>query len=214
MQIQELLQVYAQLHAGRNRDLKYQSFYDLIAAYGRKFTPIPRPKNVRQGVPRHCYYNATQIARKGRHLYCEGFYISNEIGFPVSHAWLMDESGNAIDPTLDYKPETQQQYFGVALAFDFVKWHQSISKEAAILESDYIHHYKLLREGFPPAAVTNASDLDTLIQQATDQGVLYAAHPTPDGNVSIRQTKTEIPQVMRPANALVHLLKTTARIAT
>lgn len=215
MSIHERINLFSSFYASNrpSNDYKYKSFYDLIAAYGCTFTPIKRPKGVKQGVKRYCYYNSTQVALAGKYAYCEGFYSSDEVGFPVLHAWLTDGQGNAIDPTLPYKSQTNQQYFGVALSLEFVLWHQGISGYSAILESDHAHRYKLLKEGFPANAIQNPSELDTLAQEAIKRRSIYAMSRMDDGNILIRLFKSSTPEAQSPAEALYYLATTLHKVA-
>lgn len=199
MRLIQMIDRYARLYAsdGCNR-YQYASFYDLVADQGCSFTPVDRPKNVKRGIPQHCYYNATCEAKrriKQPYLYCEGYYLRDDIGFPVAHAWLTDRDCKiAIDPTLSYDPALNPQYFGVTLSLDFIKWHQKISRACAIFESDYMHRYQLLREGFPDGAVLNASELQTLKQQARNQ-------------------RLKLDPGLRPAEVLLHLSTTLHEVA-
>jgi hypothetical protein len=60
----------------------------------------PRPKGVRKGRPKQCFYNATNLVLGCPGLvYVEGYYACKTLGIPLLHAWAVDAAGNIIDPT-------------------------------------------------------------------------------------------------------------------
>ena len=80
--------------------------------YCRFWNNQPRPKGVRQGQKRKCFFNAFQLAdRNSDYCYVEGWADDN--GLLLEHAWCVDRSGNVIDPTWQYNPHIV--YFGVPL---------------------------------------------------------------------------------------------------
>lgn len=70
-----------------------------LLQHGYSFTFGPKPKSVHWQLPRHCYFNALHLARrgKGRYVYCEGL-ATNII--PTQHAWCYDrKTGLVVDNT-------------------------------------------------------------------------------------------------------------------
>lgn len=84
--------------------------HTLVSQYGRAY-PVTSGTFVGGGKPGMCYMNAALRAIQNDHLtYVEGFI--NLFGVPISHAWLDDGSGNAVDPTLS-NGDGIIEYFGV-----------------------------------------------------------------------------------------------------
>lgn len=90
----------------------------------RDFTPVPRPKTVRKMADKACYRNALRVVlrhhpqTRGTHagdlpiyMYAEGLAWS-AFG-PVHHAWVVNEEGDAIDPTWS---EVGSRYYGITFA--------------------------------------------------------------------------------------------------
>lgn len=68
-----------------------------IMQHGRWFDPLPKPKRIRWGVPKHCFMNAARLALNDLSLtYCEGYALG---GIPLHHAWVADAAGTVIDNT-------------------------------------------------------------------------------------------------------------------
>ncbi|MEU8606038.1 hypothetical protein [Streptomyces parvulus] len=79
---------------------RYRSVYDLVAANGRWFTPIPLPVEVQPLPERHCFANAAATEREHPFLtYTEGFAVATGSPVPTAHAWCTDSHGRVIDPT-------------------------------------------------------------------------------------------------------------------
>jgi len=80
---------------------------ELVADRGQDFTPISRPAHIAQGEAKNCFQNATDLSldSKDNLRYVEGVACSENIPFPIHHAWVIDENDNVIDPTWN-KPES------------------------------------------------------------------------------------------------------------
>ena len=64
-----------------------------------------------------CYRNAALMAAVVPGLiYCEGLACTGTLNFPMWHAWLVDEHGNAYDPTW----ADGGHYFGVPMTKEFL----------------------------------------------------------------------------------------------
>jgi len=66
----------------------------------------------------------------------------------VSHAWLINDALEVIDPTWSDKQCKGNTYFGVALSREFVFETAQKTKHYGILENDYMNGHRLMREGF------------------------------------------------------------------
>ncbi|GHG14068.1 hypothetical protein ACFFSH_31310 [Streptomyces filamentosus] len=93
---------------------KYQSVYELIAAYGRWFTPAALPTGVRVLPERQCFVNAaeTELEHPGL-AYIEGLALGGDSPLPTLHAWCADGDGQVIDPT--WSELGGSAYLGIAL---------------------------------------------------------------------------------------------------
>lgn len=59
----------------------------------------PRPAGVGKRRSGRCFYNAHRLAEARGWQYAEGFAWRDSIGFPIHHAWTIDEAGEVVDPT-------------------------------------------------------------------------------------------------------------------
>ena len=99
----------------------YNSLEDLVLAEGdhqvgsKKWFPRCGWK---MGPPKRCYRNSYRIVAKNpvRYMYCEG-WVRCGSGFVVEHAWVRDQDGLVIDPTLS----DGQEYLGLCFKFDVVR---------------------------------------------------------------------------------------------
>jgi len=85
--------------------------------------------------------------------YCEGFAIDDDLLIAVSHAWLINDAFEVVDPTWTGKMFTGCTYFGVVLNHNFVVNFITKTRHYGILESDYLNDYQLLQKGFPEGAL-------------------------------------------------------------
>lgn len=78
---------------------RYKSIQRLILETGRPFLKRVEPTPFK-GKPKSCFQNCFQASWMEPNLsYCEGFAIYNELPIAVSHAWLVNEALEVIDPT-------------------------------------------------------------------------------------------------------------------
>ncbi|MDJ0581681.1 hypothetical protein [Crocosphaera sp.] len=155
--LKQFLQDNADLfkHSKKNSNYKYKSFYELVLKLGQEMKPAIRSEEF-TGQPKNCYGNCQTLAFLEPELtYCEGFALSNGIDFPVSHAWLLDQSGTVIEVTWQ---EPGSAYIGIAFSNTFI---QSVLKEReerqrsnylSLIESNYLENYSFLKEGIPESA--------------------------------------------------------------
>jgi len=86
---------------------RFRTMWGFVATHGVPFTFEPLPAHVPLGVPRHCYSNAHWQCRSARSpwLYCEGYALPAMVGFPTSHAWIVNRrTGVAHDVTWKEPP--------------------------------------------------------------------------------------------------------------
>jgi hypothetical protein len=78
----------------------------------------------------------------------KGYALHADVGFPISHAWLLAPDACAIDPTWD----SPGCYCGVPLS---TTWVQSVLAarnhldNLSIFDANYIEKFSLLKEGLP-----------------------------------------------------------------
>ena len=112
-------------------------------------------KNPRAFRRPECQWNCQQLAFADTRLtYAEGYALHADVGFPISHAWLLTPDGYAIDPTWD----SPGCYFGVPLA---TAWVESVLESRnpldnlSIFDGNYIERFSLLKDGLPVDAFAN-----------------------------------------------------------
>ncbi len=97
----------------------------LVLVHGRTFSEMsPNGMKYKPGKPKHCYWNAYELAARtrGKLRYVEGYANG---GIPMSHAWCIDEHDRVIDPT--WRPDNGQyddgdrDYFGIVIPLPIVK---------------------------------------------------------------------------------------------
>ncbi|MEH2361738.1 hypothetical protein [Nostoc sp.] len=75
--------------------------------------------------------------------YCERFAISDDIDIAVSHAWLVNNDGELIDPTRIGERFKGSTYFGVVFTDDFVREIAQKTKCYGILDNDFMNEHQL-----------------------------------------------------------------------
>jgi hypothetical protein len=135
-------------------DWTYSNFEELILTCGRAMTSAPFPPKLKQGFPKSCYYNAQQLAFKRKSLtYVEGYAMSYGVTIPIAHGWLLNERGEAIDPTWD---EPGVAYLGIPLKTVWVKAFlkdRNNKDNLSIFEGNYLEKFSLLKNGIPQEAL-------------------------------------------------------------
>jgi hypothetical protein len=142
-------------------EFRYKSTQRLVLDYGKPF--VKKVKSPFKGERKACFENCLKgLLRYPNLNYCEGFAISDDIGIAVSHAWLVNNDGELIDPTWVGKQFKGSTYFGVVFTDDFVREIAQKTKCYGILDNDYMNGHQLLREGFPPHALLTNKAIDAL----------------------------------------------------
>jgi len=95
------------------RGWPYLCVEDFVLRNGRYMGNMsPLPNGVRRGSLGNCFKNAFELALEKNWTYCEGYAVAV---IPISHAWVLDDKGNVIDPT--WKEGTD--YFGVEIPLSY-----------------------------------------------------------------------------------------------
>ena len=134
---------------------KYQRYEELVLDFGFIMEPQPLPERMEAAIPQFCYWTCQQLVLASDSLtYAEGYALHGDVGFPISHAWLLTPDGYAIDPTWD----SPGCYFGVPLA---TAWVESVLAtrnhldNLSIFDGNYIEKFSLLKDGLPIDAFAN-----------------------------------------------------------
>ncbi len=136
----------------KRSDLQYKSIESLILAYGRPF--IKKVKSSFKAEPKSCFKNCFQALWKYQNFsYCEGYATDDELPLALSHAWLVNEKGEVIDPTWVGKQHKGSTYFGVVFNREYVMEMAEKLRCYGILDNDYMNEHQLLHQGFPPHAL-------------------------------------------------------------
>ncbi len=97
-----------------------KSTHALINKTGRQFFANDDTYNGRRGTPKQCYKNAANLAISDpdKYTYVEGFVTVH--GVPIEHAWVVDNGGNVVDPTI---PDSRGigGYFGTPFRIDYLQ---------------------------------------------------------------------------------------------
>jgi hypothetical protein len=76
---------------------KYRSIEEFLIAHGTTFTPTALLPSIRPMPLGQCFENAYRLAtRTSAFHYVEGYAMGI---IPMHHAWVIDQDGNAYDPT-------------------------------------------------------------------------------------------------------------------
>lgn len=104
------------------------------SSHGRLFLPCrKKPGWLLMGPKRACFNNETAYAiSRDDVFYAEGYAIEPGLPIPVQHAWLVDASGEVLDPTWD---DTRDHvYFGIAFKRSFVA--ETLARNKILWEVD------------------------------------------------------------------------------
>lgn len=105
----------------RRKDVRLFSALDLfVLEHGKVWMPKALPDDVERGPSKLCFTNATKLTLARSDLrYCEGLAFS--IGFPMHHAWCVDEDGGVVDPT--WSDPQDASYLGVTFPVEtLIDW--------------------------------------------------------------------------------------------
>lgn len=137
----------------KGSSFRYKSIQRLILETGKPFLKRVEPTPFK-GKPKQCFQNCFDALWKHSELsYCEGFAIDDELPIAISHAWLVNDAFEVVEPTWNEKKSTGYTYFGVVFNKDFVLDFAIQTKHYGILDSDYLNEHQLLKEGFPSHAL-------------------------------------------------------------
>jgi len=132
---------------------RYKSNQQLILGNGKPFLEIVRLIPFK-GKSKQCFQNCYQaLWDYPEFSYCEGFALKNNMSIALSHAWLVNDNMEVIDPTWTKETSAEVAYFGVVFTKKFVMETAAKTKCYGILDSDYLNRHQLKREGFPQGAL-------------------------------------------------------------
>jgi hypothetical protein len=147
----------------------HQSFLELVLASGRVFRKAPRPDGFPRARPGRCFHAASATAEMTGLAYVEGLALIGSEQYPFEHAWVADEKGNALDPSMpDIVPVT---YVGLAFDAAFRREQQTLRGTHAVIAVDtdgFLDNTELLRTGLPQGALLDLGE--PLPQQEPQQG--------------------------------------------
>ena len=104
---------------------KYPIFEDWLLKHGQAFgTNIALPDGLDVMEQKACYENSTKTIFLGdvdpeEWFYAEGYAVSDSLGIPLPHAWLVNRKGDVLDRTWTYPPGTCH-YFGIPFTEDYL----------------------------------------------------------------------------------------------
>lgn len=132
---------------------RYKSIQRLILGFGKPFLKKAK-QTILSGEPKQCFKNCYQaLWQHPEFSYCEGFAIQDDIPIALSHAWLVNDNMEVVDPTWTKKASAEVAYFGVVFSRRFVMETAAKTNCYGILDSDYSNQHQLKREGFPQSAL-------------------------------------------------------------
>ncbi len=141
-------------------DFQYKSTQRLVLDYGKPF--VRKVKSPFKGEPKSCFENCYKALWDYPQLsYGEGFAIDDDLNLAVSHAWLVNNAMEVIDPTWIGNKFKGSTYFGVVFNREFVMEMAEKTKSYGILDSDYMNEHQLKREGFSPHALLTKKTTDS-----------------------------------------------------
>lgn len=97
-----------------------QTIEGFVVEYGDEFLGQHLPEGMKPMAPRMCFKNCFEVAENDSSLtYCEGFIVRSTLPLTIHHAWLIEEDGTVVEPTVTDAIEGLS-YFGVQLPFESV----------------------------------------------------------------------------------------------
>lgn len=95
---------------------KYSCIEEFVLKNGQEFRSRNGNK-IKKGKMKECFRNAFHLAEDFDLIYVEGYATCSGLGFPIFHAWCVDQEGNVYDPTW----KNGDEYFGVPFDFMYVR---------------------------------------------------------------------------------------------
>ena len=112
----------------------YANFEDFVLLNGRHFNVIPYPAKYKRRTAylKACFLNTYKLADKYPDLkYVEGYAKAERVCGGL-HAWVVDPSGNVIDPTWQ---NDATEYYGVIFNMDYVRRVLNQKKEYGVIDN-------------------------------------------------------------------------------
>ena len=153
--IKNYLEALNSLYTANSKvDYKYKCYEELILQEGFLTIPDPLHNTIIKLNKQYCYYNcyASVEASPKQFTYCEGYAIPENVGIPISHAWLLNEEGLIVEPTLK---SLAIEYYGIPFESAWLIKHieNRKGKDYSLIEGNYLENFCFLKEGFPSEAI-------------------------------------------------------------
>lgn len=164
-----------ELHSRNGRDdlPKYVSVEEFTFANGKPFgeNHALHP-DIKRGELKQCFTNASIqfMHLGGEFVYVEGIACGKELGFPVHHAWLVDEDGTVYDPTWEYGPG-EALYYGVPFADDYMFETMRREEYYGVLAPSGFFNKKLFEGKDGPDRFLHPFFIDDILQEIEDRAV-------------------------------------------
>lgn len=116
----------ADLLVANLRDDSHDWRIRLLLTYGRTFVASPLPSDVKTMKAMCCYLNAYTLAATApeRFTYYEGYgSLVRANGWPLAHAWCVDQDDRVVDPTWWGISVPPAAYHGVPVPLEVVEPH-------------------------------------------------------------------------------------------
>ncbi len=82
---------------GHDQECRYQGAANFVLVNGREYMPQKLPPRYRVGIPRACFHNAYERARRRGLVYVEGYAVAEGTGgHPSLHAWCVEPGSNLV----------------------------------------------------------------------------------------------------------------------
>ena len=133
---------FAKQHNIKKPENGYYSIYDFILEHGKEYDYMPKPDSVKAGRAKCCFMNAYMLVSQNKeYRYVEGYGVIKSIGFPIWHAWVIDDFDQVIDNTWT---DFGSYYYGTVLDFDYVEYIIDIGGIYGIIDNPDLQ-FPLLR---------------------------------------------------------------------
>lgn len=136
------------MHGNKPSGFRY-TFYRFLLEKA-KVMPTPAYMAAKRGIPKQCYHTSGQMVLRqkgpGHLVYCEGYAIPADVGFPMEHAWILDispgQAQHRVIETTWTKPGLE--YCGIAFATLFLRVSLKKRKYVGLI-SNWEQDYPLLQ---------------------------------------------------------------------
>ncbi|WP_436501704.1 hypothetical protein [Actinokineospora sp. HUAS TT18] len=130
---------------------------DLVLNCGFWGVPASLPGGHGCGPGGQCYANASRYSEVYGATYVEGYSLTHS-GLVYAHAWCVDDQGAVHDPT--WSDGAGLAYLGILFSADYAR-SVEIQPHRTLLHDAHLD-WRILRHGFPPAAINPVGEPVTL----------------------------------------------------